>query len=396
MTKEQRFFLDLLSDHLNGRKTEAPGDLDWDTLCRYAADHQLNGMLYFQCRSFLPAQYEKRLGERYSSELYYHFNRLDLFRSIRKALSAADIPFLSVKGIEIAPLYPIPALRTMGDCDLVVHPEDRDRAHDVMLSLGFVNNLKEDNEWTYLKNDMEFELHDRLLYDKPNVDKANLESTDQAWDHAMATGEGTHYVLDWSFHYLFLLIHLKKHLVGTGVGFRQFLDLAVAARRCELDTDWLTKALAEQNLLVFAQTCSALLERWFGAPLPLGSRDIDDDFYEYATEKIFGNGVFGFQDERNKENDNLNAFAQSGGPRWLFRLRTLLGSVFPSYRNMRYVPQYAFLNGRPWLLLAAWLYRFYRSIRYRLGENGKKLIGDAFVSGARLEERQKELSDWGL
>ena len=57
--------------------------------------------------------------------------------------------------------------------------------------------------------------------------------------------------------------------MGTGVGFRQFLDLAVAARRCELDTDWLTKALAEQNLLVFAQTCSALLERWFGAPLPL-------------------------------------------------------------------------------------------------------------------------------
>ena len=396
MTNEQKFFLHILADHLNGRKTEVRPDLDWEQLCAHAAKHEVNGIVYHQCRGAMPAPVEQRLSEKHAAELFYYFNRMALYKQMQQGLSGAEIPFFSVKGMDVAQLYPVHALRTMGDCDVVVHPEDKERAHAVMTGLGFENRLKAEIEWTYFKNGLEFELHDHLLYDIPSNDKASLESVDRAWEYAKPTQEGSRYALDWSFHFMFLLLHLKKHLISSGVGFRQFYDLAVVVRRRELDAAWLKTALEEQNLYGFAQVCSALIERWFGERLPVEPIQVDDAFAEEAAQKIFGNGIFGFHDESNKENFSLNAITQKGGPRWLVRLRNLFGSVFPPYRIMRYVPYYSFLEGRPWLLPAAWVYRFYRSVRYRKGSNGKRLIDNAFIPAARLDDRQKELARWGL
>ena len=396
MTKEQRFFLTVLSDHLNGRKTEAPEAPDWDIICAFAANHQVNGIVYYQCRGFLPGQVEDGLSKRYSSELYYYYNRVALFRQLAQGLSGAGIPFFTVKGLDVAQHYPVPALRTMGDCDLIVHTEDREKAHEVLLSLGFENEHARDMEWTYYKNELQFELHDRLLYDEIGNTRSNRQSAGRAWDHAAPSGEGTRHALDWSFHFLFLLLHLKKHLIHSGVGFRQFMDLDAVIRRCALDWDWLEKALAEQELTKFAQICYALLHRWFGTPLPFAPVALSEDAVEDATEKIFANGIFGRHDSRNDGNAALNALTRRGGPRWLARLRRLLAVAFPSYRNMRYVPQYAFLNGRPWLLPAAWVYRLYRTVRCRDSGNGKQMLADSLVSNERLDERQRELAKWGL
>ena len=63
---------------------------------------------------------------------------------------------------------------------------------------------------------------------------------------------------------------------------------------------------------------------------------------------------------------------------------------------MRYVKSYAFLDGRPWLLPAAWIYRFYRSIRYRLGAKGRNLVSNAFIPDEKLDARLDELKKWGL
>ena len=396
MTNEQRFFLTVLSDHLNGQKTEAQGNLNWDELCEFAGNHEVNGIVYYQCRGFLPAQWEDRLSKKYSAELFYYYNRVALFRQIEQALSAANIPFFTVKGLDVAQHYPIPALRTMGDCDLVVSSGDKEKAHEVMTRLGFQNRLSEDKEWVYFKNDLEFEIHDHLLYDETGNTKTNRQHADRAWEHAGPTGTGTRYALDWSFHFLFLLLHLKKHLIHSGVGFRQFMDLDAVLRHCELDWDWIADALEQQGLTAFARICLTLIHRWFGTPLPFAPVQLDASAFEGATEKVFANGIFGFHDERNKENAALNVITQKRGPRWLIRLRRLFTVTFPSYRKMRFVPQYAFLNGRPWLLPAAWLYRFYRSIRYRMGANGKKMLENTMVSNERLDARKEELAKWGL
>lgn len=396
MTTTQSFFLQILGDHLRGRETQPRSDVDWDAVLELARIHQVSGVVYQQCRGFLPEAPGRVLAERHASELFYYYNRTALFRELQQRLTDADIPYFTVKGLNIAQYYPIPALRTMGDCDVVVPAADRERAHELLLAMGFHTHLKEDMDWMYYKNDIEFELHDRLLYHELGNSADSRSVADTAWDHAHPTGEGTRYELDWSFHFLFLLMHLKKHLVHAGVGFRQFMDLDVVLTHRELDWARIESSLQEQGLLRFAQIVMTLLGRWFSTPVPWPPLELSEEDFEDNTAKIFASGIFGFQDESARDVRKLNAITQKKGPRWWIRLRLVLGSVFPSYRNMRFSPYYAFLEGRPWLLPIAWFYRFWRAIRYRLGGNGLHMMENAAVPDAQLDDYRRKLARWGL
>lgn len=395
MTREQITFLKILSDHLNGRETAPAEGVDWAAVERIARDHQVAGMVYVQCRDFLPEGVRTGLAEKNASELYYYYGRVKLFDQVAQALTEAGIPFYTVKGLNVAKLYPVPALRTMGDCDIVVHPEDKEKAHGVFEKLGFRVHGKEEMEWGYWKNDLEFELHDHLLYDEIVNDQNGIEFSDSAWEMTRRV-EGQRYELDQSFHFVFLLLHLRKHIVSSGVGFRQFMDLDVVMRRCALDWAWINTALETLGLVRFARVCFGLLNRWFETPLPFPCEEMEEGFYEEATNKIFANGIFGFHDKANRENRALNAITQKSGRRWHARLSNLLQSIFPPYRHMRYVPQYSYINGRPWLLPTAWIYRFYRGVRYRMIDNGKRMMGNVFVSNEKLDARERELAKWGL
>ena len=395
MTDEQRFFIQTLSDHLNGRETEARPGLDWDALLSCADSHQVSGILYQQCAAFLPASVSPVLLQRQATELFYYHNREALFGRIADALSEAEIPFFSVKGLEVARFYPVPALRTMGDCDIVVHPGDREAVHGIMTAFGFENTQKNDLEWMYRKDALMFEIHDRLLYDEAANTEQDRSKVDEVWDYVRPTGKGTRGELDWSFHFLFLLLHFKKHLIHSGVGFRQVMDLAVVLRRCALDWAWIEAQLDALGLRDFAGIVLGLLGRWFSADAPLARQDLSEAFCEEAAEKILSNGVFGFSDEANRDGAQMRRLAEAKTPLWLARISYLLKMLFPPYRNMRCVPSYALLDGRPWMLPAGWVYRFYHTLRYK-SETGKHMIGNTFISNEKLDARQRELAKWGL
>lgn len=142
------------------------------------------------------------------------------------------MPYFVIKGPEIAEYYPVPALRTMGDVDIVV--KDRSVAHEVMIKQGFTNITKlSDREWQYYKMNMEFELHDRLVYKELiNMDLQEVFFND-FWKYVENNK------IDLNFHFVFLIYHLKKHFMNSGVGFRQFVDLAVLIKNAELNWDWI-------------------------------------------------------------------------------------------------------------------------------------------------------------
>ncbi len=312
---------------------------------------------------------------------------MKLLDSISVAFTNASIPFFTVKGMDVAALYPIPALRTMGDCDILVHPLDKQRVHEVMLSLGFQLHQQEDMEWICFKNGLEFEIHDHLLYDEAVNSQVSKDFTELVWDDT--SGDGCRKQLDWSFHLVFLLLHLKKHLLNSGAGFRQFMDLVVVMQKCNLDWTWLQETLKKLELLDFTKVCFALCEKWFAVQMPLRA-ELTEAFYESATEKIFANGVFGFEDESNKENHNLNQIRKVG------KLKTIIGRIFPSYRNVYYVPHYAFVQGKPWLLPVVWVYRLFRSLIYGKRTDGVKFISSAVTVDEKMAEREMILRQWGL
>ena len=132
------------------------------------------------------------------------------------------IQYFSVKGLAIADYYPMPALRTMGDIDLVV--KDKENVKNLLITIGYSFNEEEFNgwfnEWHFFKHGVEFELHDYLMYEQSLIPIEEVRYFNKCWDYV------TDNELDWNYHFVLLIAHLRKHLL-RGVGFRQFLDIAI-------------------------------------------------------------------------------------------------------------------------------------------------------------------------
>lgn len=396
MTAEQQFILQLLSDFAHKRDTVCPAELDWGAVLRYADSHQIEGILFKQCKKQIPREHPAflQLNGRYANNLFYYANRLALEEEIQDAFRRSGIGYFFMKGSAVAAFYPVPALRTMGDSDIVVHSADKEKAHELLLSMDYRNATKLDHEWAYYKEQMEFELHDNLLYERSLGDDELEAYFNDCWKHVRQEDGKSR--LEWNFHFLFLLVHLRKHILTSGAGFRQFLDLAVLTLyNPALDWRWIEAELTKLGLLKFAQTVLTVCERWFQVPVPIACPEQSEAFFEEMTLKIFENGVFGFDNAENNTNNVVNEIRVSNRTKSTM-LRRALGFILPSYAQMKKSEQYGFLRGRPYLLPIAWLYRLLYGFVHRKQEKVTRRLKGSFISEEALAKRKKTLEQWGL
>ena len=324
MTEEQCFLITALADHLSFLHSEPPEDLKWQELLTLSEQHQVSGIVYAQCKNPL-------FRHTYYGAISSYMKRKEALAILEKALGDNEIDFFLVKGPVVAEYYPMPALRTMGDVDVVVHPEDRERVSNILLKLGFtIDGTKGKAEWHFHYDNLLFELHDNLVYDQTVSRDKHKEFFNDCWQYVK---DGA---VDPSFHFLFLLLHLRKHFMNMGVGLRQFMDLAVMERE-DLNWPWIEEKLRELELWDFAEIVFALNEAWFGVAPPLSIEPTDQSFIEEATELILRNGVFGFNNEENKNNMAGNIVKFEGGG-FMTRSRRVLHDVFYPYSDMIRMP----------------------------------------------------------
>lgn len=382
MTKEQKFFIQILADHLNGRETKCNDVLDWNILHDYARKHQVSGIVYTQAKDYMPAEALNVFRQETIATIYNATIRDNDLATVTKALNENHIPYFIIKGPAVAVLFPNPKLRSMGDIDLVVHPEDREKCHNIIINSGYKCVSKQDDrEWQYYKNNMELELHDRLVYDEAVNEKGQDEFFNDCWKYVH---EGQ---LDWSFHLLFLIFHLRKHFMNSGVGFRMFMDLAVVAAKANIDWDTLTNNLKKTGMLEFTKKCYGFIGRWLYIYGPLIDQ-IDEDFFEEASQKVFTDGVFGFDNSENKTNISVNKVRNSKYP----KLSLLLLSVeecFPSWKLLSGTSTYKYLRDNKLLLPIAWIHRLYRNV-------GKRKTKIKVATARKYEERMLMMEKWGL
>ena len=389
MTREQMFFVQMLSDHLNTRRTEPVDDIDWNIIHLYAQRHLVSGIIYAQAKKILP---ETILGafQQETIATYYNYSyREEDVKTIKHIFTEENIPFFLVKGPVIAEKYPIPELRAMGDIDLVVHPEDREKCHAILCKNGFVSQSKQkDREWQYYKNSLETELHDRLVYKEAVNEKDQDEYFNNCWQYVQG------YQLDWNFHLLFLIFHLRKHLMNSGAGFRQFMDLAVAAQATETDWKWIKQGLKETGMLTFAQRCYGFINQWFGIETPI-MEEIDEQFFNEATKKIFADGIFGFDNADNADSAVINRVRKKRFSS-LRMLSIAIRYVFLPIDEMKSINEYSYLKKAPILLPIAWIHRIVFSASKNKKRNAISNLKKSFVSKDKIVKRDDMMKKWGL
>ncbi len=365
----------LLSDYVNNKASL--GITVTHELVELAQDHQVAPIVFFQTK-------DKSLYQYYLGAISSYTKRQNLLCQITDALG--DILFYSVKGLSVAQYYPIPQLRTMGDCNVIVHEKDKERARDVLISLGFTDNTSDwkEKEWVFKKQGLEFELHHRLLYEQVMNEPQEIAFTDMAWDYV------NNHELNVNFHFVFLLLHLKKHFLYQGVGIRQFMDLAVMCKNAYLDREQVQTFLHQAGIEKFAGICSALCLRWFGISFPIETPKISDEFFDSATATILSNGVFGFETPINVEKRLLNNIRKSG------KVGAVIDHLFPSYKDCSITPKYKWIKGKPYLMPALWIYRFFWALFSGKGKTSMEYVSTVASSDKAMAEREKELATWGL
>ena len=392
MTLEQSFFLRILSDHLNNNSTNKPSAyIDWRALLQYAEIHQVEGIVFHQCKVFLPNEIKDNLFNKYGSTLSNYANREYFTNQLIETFHNENIDCFIIKGITVANYYPYPSLRTMSDTDIVVHTDVRNHVHEILLELGYQNISRfKDREWIYYKDKYEFELHDQLIYSETINRKAHEEFFMKFWDY-VNNGE-----LDWNFHFLFLILHLRKHLMNCGVGFRQFMDIAVLTKNNDnLDWSYIEQQLISLDMIKFARIVMTLNEVWFDIESPLDSAVLVDSFYQEATEQVFSNGIFGFDNDENRDNLSVNE-ARKAKNHKTGMVKSAIFKLFPSYENMITVPKYSFLIGKKWLLPWAWIYRIFHGLNKDKFTHNVNTVKSSFVSKETIIKRTEYLKQWGL
>lgn len=351
----QAYFISLLADYINERKTDTPSFfIDWEALIACSKRHEMSGILYYQCREFIPEKYKEQLSSNLSSELFYYANRIELEKKIINRFSEESVACFIVKGTAVAEYYPMPALRSMGDTDLLIHKEDYDKAHKMLLSMGFLCKII---NASYYKDEMLFEIHAQLISDSYMNNSELCAYFSDYWKY-VDSGK-----LDWNYHFLFLIFHFWRHFFDSGVGLRHFADIAVLSRNnAELDWNYIERKLKEIGLWSFAQKVFDLNKRWFNVEVPLAIETMDEDFYLEVTEQILRNGVFGYNNAENRANKIVQSETDEKKYSSVMRKR-LCNTVFLKYDYMILMPEYSFLKGRPILLPAAWVYRGIRTVK---------------------------------
>lgn len=397
MTAEQQFFFQVLSDHIHGKETLFPDEpLDENKLWNLISGQNLIGIFFVQCRDFLNQEESlwNNLYQGFCEEVFRSVNDTTDFTALSAALDKAGISFLSMKGICIQKYYPVPSLRTMGDIDLLIHQEDREKTHSLMSNLAYQCVIHVPEVWTYLRDVVAYEIHDHMMYNPLANDFDYCSYFDQVWEYTV-TEEG-HSVIKPEFHFLFLITHAAKHIINKGYGIRGFLDLVFFIQgEPNMDWFWLECQLRELRLLDFTKTCFALCERWFGVEMPLSSGQVNEEFFRDTTAKIFRDGLWGHDNQENEFSSLARTVHCAKEPYWFAVCRITMRKLFPSYRNMQQIPWYSFVKGRPWLLPAAWIYRFCYCLRYKC-RHSSDLFMQPFIKTKEIHVREVMIDSWGL
>ncbi len=224
----------------------------WEALLTLANKQHIAPLLYHRIKqhgldSLLPADIKKQFAQTLIGNTVRNLKLFQELAEILKALQANNIPVLVLKGTHLAnSVYPSLGLRTMSDCDIVVHEEDIPAAAELIMALGYQP-----------EKPLQLELHKSFQHHLPLFIKHSASTSVEL--HWTITNPGQRYTItieDWwaraqPFHLAGieakalcpedLLLHLCLHATYQHrflQGIRPLCDITETVMRYGADLDW--------------------------------------------------------------------------------------------------------------------------------------------------------------
>ncbi len=346
---------------------EIPGNINEDIFIDLCKFHKLENIVYLTIGDKLSGNARKILEETYNRLLFIHATQQYYLETIESEFENKKIPYLILKGREIAKLYPSEDMRQSSDFDIYIGRENCQKARDIMIEKDFeilVYNDNDDNHDEYIADKCVIcELHRVLIQDNhPWQAECNK------MPERMVLTDGTEccYSLTPEDFYAYNLAHAAKHMKLSGVGIRVFLDQWLILKKINLDWDILNPILERCGLAEFNKNAIELCKYWFEGKTP----DNPEKIYEMA-DYVANSGWVGTQQQQSATVLAENAGVTSS--RSVAKLKLCWDIVASPYESM--VERYPFLKKYKWLTFFCRIHRIFIAI-FKKRDLVKKVTGE--------------------
>ncbi len=362
-----------------GKPFVLPEDVDWTQFARLCRAHAVAPLVYDGLQKAgqwdgVHENVQKLLLRAYQTAIFQDAQFAHLKKQLAERLTAEGVPHIFLKGACLKENYPVPALRTMCDMDILVHTEDYGALDRIAKEMQAVPGDGDGNHHNFtFPGELTVEFHPNLLHHSTPVGTG----INPGWQYAK---EGDHCLTPEGF-YLNTVCHLANHFVSGGVGVRFVADVWVNRhlRTPRFDRAAVEKELTRFGLMEFAHNIEELAEFWFG-------RGEKTPLLEALGEYILSAGQYG-----TAERAVLNAVALA--PKQS-KSSALLKKAFYSREELE--DRFPWCKGKPFLLPIAWCTRCFRAVTRRGGlilrwgkETGK-------ISGEEILMQKELLNRFGI
>lgn len=346
-------FLVCMAAFLNGTSAETDTSVwtmdEWKALYRLARRQSLSGALCVALGSLpMPDEAQKRLQRDAYQMMTRYEAQQRMIADMTAVLTEANVAHLFFKGAVIRDCYPQPAMRSMGDVDLVIRAADTATAKAAMEAAGFVCEEETGEVLTFVRDGLLTEMHTAVRqYD---VHRQSTVFYDDVWRDAVPTGGATYRWNDEQ-EAAHTVMHMAGHFCAGGCGLRQWMDIAVLCQRFPQEAFWsgVARRLEPFGMRRFLEHTLYLCGVWFGVAVPTAlCCPLDEALSQSLLERVLGGGTFGL-DERLVMADarkELRREKKNG------KLKRAWRRVFPEVAYIRLHYPYAARHG----VLVPWAY----------------------------------------
>ena len=315
LTKEDKVLLNLLAKSMFGADVEIDyKDIDFEKLFL----ESVSQTVLAQAFDALPLEVR-----RYNPQVYDTWQEYAYFvvRSNSKQLSSnvklendfknAGLKICTIKGFASAYYYNKPHLRQMGDIDFLVPAEDMEKSRLFLLDNGYEqmhNDGTEDEHFhiTFKKSNDIYEMHRGInLAQETNgqVDKY----MSRIFDNSVCVNfDSLQLVVPSVFnHGLIMLLHIQRHLFGSGIGLRHLCDWAAFVNSVDNGTwvDTFEQKLKGVHLWRLAQALGKVASIYLKMPEKDWFAEIEPELAQELLVDILSGGNFGIKNsKRTQEN----------------------------------------------------------------------------------------------
>ncbi len=328
-----------------GQEPDQLDDMDWQRLMAFAERQSVIGVVYdgiqrLRQRVRIPKLQLVRWVGNASQVEARNILLNELCVEVCDAFRKEGFECCLLKGQGNALMYPKPLLRTSGDIDVWVRSVNKEvgKNHEVRNILHWVRKRNPQGKTEYhhidygMYKDVDVEVHYRPTFMNNLINNGRLqrwmnEHKEEQFSHwvSLPKGEGRICVPTWEFNVVFQLSHMYRHVLQSGLGFKNLIDFYFLLVKSEqMEARCLERDLRYLGLSQFASAVMWVLREVLGLEERYLLVPADERRGRFLLKEVVSGGNFGKYNQRN---------AHQGG-----QIQANVNRLMRDVRLVRYFP----------------------------------------------------------